>query len=425
MSSAVIVKTSPVLATASSTPASAGPANTAMLSIPLATAFAAVSSSGVRARPGQRRLRRAERASWRSSRRSRARTRPTGRASAKTPTAAAPTRRSASTFVTSENALARVTVAEHPGERRDERGRNEPREEDEPDGSSRRRRRRRRPRLRSGRRSVRRSKPSRRARASEVRVATRRPRTPRASPRAARRPSHGAEHLTGACRMKEDEGRFRRTSAVLLVQNRALSARTGGARMSDETAQSEEVEAHGPFSRGASGRGPVAEGAAAEASDDEPDVEAHGPLAEGPVGRGASRGGPSPSELTATPTAVRGPGGMYSRPGLFSSERSERVARARRGARSPPRAARPRARPRRSRGARRPRARRPPSPRSRSASRAFSRRSTAIAAWFAKRPSSSISWRLKSVCSGRSRTESTPSAPSSCSSGAAISPFGT
>ena len=67
----------------------------------------------------------------------------------------------------------------------------------------------------------------------------------------------------------------------------------------------------------------------------------------------------------------------------------------------------------------------PPSPRSLSASRTFRRRSTAIAAWFAKRPRSSISCRLKSVCCGRSRTERTPSAPSSCRSGAAMSPFGT
>ena len=40
-------------------------------------------------------------------------------------------------------------------------------------------------------------------------------------------------------------------------------------------------------------------------------------------------------------------------------------------------------------------------------------------------PKSSISCRLKSVCSGRSSTERTPSAPSSCRSGAAIRPFGT
>ncbi len=49
---AVTEKTTPVLATASSKPARAGPAKTAMLSMPLATAFAAVSSSGVRASDG-------------------------------------------------------------------------------------------------------------------------------------------------------------------------------------------------------------------------------------------------------------------------------------------------------------------------------------------------------------------------------------
>ena len=52
MSSAVVRKTRPVLATPSRMPASAGPAKTAMLSTPLATAFAAVSSSGVRASAG-------------------------------------------------------------------------------------------------------------------------------------------------------------------------------------------------------------------------------------------------------------------------------------------------------------------------------------------------------------------------------------
>ena len=52
ISSAVSVKTSPVLATARRRPASAGPAKIAMLSMPLATALAAVSSSGVRARLG-------------------------------------------------------------------------------------------------------------------------------------------------------------------------------------------------------------------------------------------------------------------------------------------------------------------------------------------------------------------------------------
>ena len=48
----MIANTAPVLATASSNPASAGPANTATLSTLLATAFAAVSSSGVRASDG-------------------------------------------------------------------------------------------------------------------------------------------------------------------------------------------------------------------------------------------------------------------------------------------------------------------------------------------------------------------------------------
>ena len=54
INAAVIAKTTPVLAVAMRTPARAGPAKTAMLSIPLATAFAAVSSSGVRESDGVR-----------------------------------------------------------------------------------------------------------------------------------------------------------------------------------------------------------------------------------------------------------------------------------------------------------------------------------------------------------------------------------
>ena len=49
---AVTAKTTPLPATVSSNPASAGPAKMAMLSNVLATAFAAVSSSGVRASVG-------------------------------------------------------------------------------------------------------------------------------------------------------------------------------------------------------------------------------------------------------------------------------------------------------------------------------------------------------------------------------------
>lgn len=48
------MKTAPALATPRRTPANAGPTKIAMLSIPLATALAAVSSSGVRASPGVR-----------------------------------------------------------------------------------------------------------------------------------------------------------------------------------------------------------------------------------------------------------------------------------------------------------------------------------------------------------------------------------
>ena len=49
---AVMRKTTPVLATTSRTPASAGPTKKPRLSIVLATAFAAVSSPGVRAAEG-------------------------------------------------------------------------------------------------------------------------------------------------------------------------------------------------------------------------------------------------------------------------------------------------------------------------------------------------------------------------------------
>jgi hypothetical protein len=52
ISAAVMVKTVPMLAAARRAPATAGPAKIAMLSMPLATAFAAVSSSGVRASVG-------------------------------------------------------------------------------------------------------------------------------------------------------------------------------------------------------------------------------------------------------------------------------------------------------------------------------------------------------------------------------------
>ncbi len=150
------------------------------------------------------------------------------------------------------------------------------------------------------------------------------------------------------------------------------------------------------------------------ASDEEPDVEAHGVRAgRCPVYVWRARAGRVGTELC---------GPRHRRPGFFMRRASSRGGS---GAGSRPRAARPRERRRRSRDARRPELSasvaeehvRPP--------RALSRRSTAIAAWFANRPRSSISCRLKSVCSGRSRTESTPSAPSSCRSGAAISPLGT
>ena len=52
MRPAVIANTTPLLATAMKMPASAGPMKNARLSTPLATAFAAVSSLGLRARVG-------------------------------------------------------------------------------------------------------------------------------------------------------------------------------------------------------------------------------------------------------------------------------------------------------------------------------------------------------------------------------------
>ena len=59
-----------------------------------------------------------------------------------------------------------------------------------------------------------------------------------------------------------------------------------------------------------------------------------------------------------------------------------------------------------------------------SARRARRNRSSAIAAWFANRPSRSISTSENCERCGRSSTSSTPRARSSCRSGAAISPCG-
>ena len=77
------------------------------------------------------------------------------------------------------------------------------------------------------------------------------------------------------------------------------------------------------------------------------------------------------------------------------------------------------------RGGRRRRRRRCPCSSAAFARRERWSRSSAIAAWFANSPSSSISWSEKPGRCGRSSTWSTPSARSSTSSGTDMIPFGT
>ena len=197
--------------------------------------------------------------------------------------------------------------------------------------------------------------------------------------------------------------------------------------MSDETRPEEEVEAHGPLAEAQQPKARGAEAPTAEATDDEPDVEAHGPLGDrdqygwAQVTERPRDGGPGRRVAPSIRfEGSRGPGP----PGPLSFLRPEQSRQVDPGGAARPRAARPRARRPTVASRATTSSSPPPSPRSRSAFRALSSRSTAIAAWFANSPRSSISWRLKSVCSGRSSTESTPSAPSSWRSGAAISPFG-
>ena len=108
---------------------------TARLSIPLATAFAAVSSVGLRASAGvsaacaERNGVVAIAAAIGERHR-----RPREPCRANTPTAAAPMRTMRTSIGHEQDALAPITVGEHPGERRDERGRDEPKQEDDPDG---------------------------------------------------------------------------------------------------------------------------------------------------------------------------------------------------------------------------------------------------------------------------------------------------
>ena len=161
--------------------------------------------------------------------------------------------------------------------------------------------------------------------------------------------------------------------------------------MSDETTRpddEDEVEAHGPDGRGrGQGRRPGPSGLSpeAEANDDEPDVEAHGPAglgpsaegrraraqparAVGPVARGPRRKVREARELPGLShyaPSVRASGSRSRRPASRCSSSSASTAAARRATTS---------------------SSPPPSPRSRSASRALSSRSTAIAAWLAKRP---------------------------------------
>ena len=104
---------------------------------------------------------------------------------------------------------------------------------------------------------------------------------------------------------------------------------------------------------------------------------------------------------------------------LVSSRRAR--GRVREGARTPRRGLPPRAAP----ATRASGARRPSPARAARARRARCSRSSAIAAWFANRPSMSTSESLSLDSVGRSSTESTPSARSSTSSGTAIMLFGT
>ena len=131
--SAVMAKTTSTLATPSRTPARAGPTNIAMLSTPLATALAAVSSSGVRARLGVS-------AAWAERNgvvaiasgdrqavhdpRIGVREDSGGRGSDEHHTADVREK---------QDTLAWVAVSEHAGEGRDQRCRDEPGEEDEPE----------------------------------------------------------------------------------------------------------------------------------------------------------------------------------------------------------------------------------------------------------------------------------------------------
>ena len=137
-----------------------------------------------------------------------------------------------------------------PGEGRDQRGRDEPREEDEPDGL-----------LAAdvvrvdGDGDEERVVADDRRRPGELE-----PAQVRVAPDGGERgervleppadPAHGAQHLTAACLMKDGEGRFPALRG-LVRQNRASSARQGGARnVGRDTRPEDEVEAHGPTRRG-------------------------------------------------------------------------------------------------------------------------------------------------------------------------------
>ncbi len=198
-----------------------------------------------------------------------------------------------------EDTLTRVAVAEHPRERRDERGRDQPREEDEPDGL-----------LPAdvvrvdGHRDEERVLADDRRRPGElepaqVRIAPYRCECGQGVPESPAYPSHGAEHLIGSCLMEVEEGRFptRRPSSSTEPARRAPTKEEHG--MSDEIYTEDEVEAHGPLAEGPTAEGPFAEGPTAEATDDEPDFEAHGPLAEGPFAEGPTAEGPFAEGPTA------------------------------------------------------------------------------------------------------------------------------
>ena len=164
-----------------------------------------------RERRRQRGLRRAERRRRDGGRDRESRTRPTGRRRRRRATAAAPTSDDPGDVREQEHPLPRIAVAEHARERRDERGRDQPGEEDEPDGL-----------LAADAVRVDGDRDEERVVAddrcgpgelepAQVRVPPDGRERAEQSPRAACRARSRAEHLTGPCRMKGGRGKISST----------------------------------------------------------------------------------------------------------------------------------------------------------------------------------------------------------------------